>query len=87
MHTMKNAGSRSNPKISAPTRMGAKSVFVAPPKTAAYPRAAASGRGTPTIAATAVPRVAPMVNSGVTSPPWNPTESVMMVNSIFRIQS
>lgn len=64
-----------------PDQHGSQRVLVAPPNTAAYPSAAASGTGTPSIGAAAAPSVAPMENSGVTSPPWNPTARVTTVKS------
>ena len=68
-------------------KIGAKSVLVALPKTAAYPKAAASITGNPIKPAKITPKDAPMENNGVTSPPWNPKERVNTVSRIFNIQS
>ena len=87
VHTMKNAGRQLKPKISPAMRMGAQSVLLALANTAAKPRAAASGSGTPNIPATKIPNVAPMAKSGVTTPPMNPAESVKIVTANFIIQS
>ena len=67
--------------------IGASSVLVALPKTAAYPSAAQVIAGSPKIPLKTTPSVAPMEKSGVTSPPWNPIASVTIVNTSFKIQS
>ena len=33
------------------------------------------------------PKLAPIENKGVTSPPWNPADNVIIVNINFNIQS
>ena len=49
--------------------IGAIRVFVAAPKTAAYPSAEKSITGIPKIGPSIAPNVVPMINRGVTSPP------------------
>ena len=61
--------------------IGAISVFVALPKTAAYPSAAHNIGGNPSRPPRITPRDVPIENSGVTSPPWNPIASVKIVNN------
>ena len=68
-HTMKKYGKFDMPNTSAPMSTGASMVLVALPNTAAYPSAAVSCTGKPTIPDSSTPSVAPMENSGVTSPP------------------
>ena len=75
------------PKTSNPIRIGAIKVFVALPKTAAYPRAAQITGGIPRSEPRIIPREAPMENKGVTSPPWKPIANVKIVKSNFKIQS
>ena len=53
----------------------ASGVLAAPANTAARPNAANSGAGSGNSAASALPSVAPMANSGVTSPPLKPQAS------------
>ena len=67
--------------------VGASSVFVAEPNTAAYPSAATSGTGRPMRPPSTTPRLAPMEKSGVTSPPWNPADSVSTVSANLSAQS
>ena len=86
MHTTKKAGRVPKPKISQPMNIGASHVFVALPKTAAYPRAAASGKGSPNATEATAPKLAPMLNKGVTSPPTNPAERVKIVKTNFKIR-
>src|SRR3569623_1190445 len=58
----------------------ASGVLEAAPNTAARQTPAASGGGIASSGASAPPSVAPMKNSGVTSPPRNPAPSVMAEN-------
>lgn len=63
------------------------SVFVALPNTAAYPIAAIASTGKPNTAPSTNPRLAPIENKGVTSPPWKPIDNVNIVSASFTIQS
>ncbi len=58
-------------------------MLVAPANTATKPIAANSGVGACNAHPSVDPSVAPITNSGVTSPPWNPDPSVTAVNSSF----
>ena len=62
----------------------AMGVLVAPAKTAMKPRPANKSTGAPNNRASVYPKVAPMKNRGVTSPPLNPIPNVMAVNSSFQ---
>mgnify|MGYP006190793831 CR=1 FL=1 len=62
-------------------------VFVAPEKTPTNPIPAKSAKGKGIQAENAFPRVAPVKNSGVTSPPLNPDPKVNPVNPVFASQS
>src|SRR5262245_3896279 len=75
------------PKSSTAITVQAMGVFVAPAKTATKPIAANSGLGACSAQASVEPSVAPMTNSGVTSPPWNPDPSVTAVNSNFHAKA
>src|SRR3954447_2283478 len=72
-----------DPNSSTPITVHASGVFVAPANTATKPIPAIRGTGTPSGWASEAPRVAPITNSGVTSPPWNPEPSVTAVNTSF----
>ena len=76
----------SYPNSSIPISKQANGVLVAPANTAMKPIAANSPIGRGTIPKRAFPRVAPIKNNGVTSPPLNPAERVKVVNNnlIFR---
>ena len=65
----------------------AKGVLVAPAKTATNPIPANNPTGKGTNNDKALPKVAPIKNNGVTSPPLNPAESVRKVNAIFKAKS
>ena len=41
----------------------------------------------PNTGAIITPRLDPIANNGVTSPPWNPADKVKIVKTSFRIQS
>ena len=68
-HTAKKYGKEANPNISAPTNIGAKNVFVAAPKTDAKPKAATNSGGRPNMGPITQPRLAPIQNRGIISPP------------------
>ena len=72
-----------NPNNSKPIIIEAITQCVAPANTATKPIAAktASGNGTNTIKA--LPKLAPIKNKGVTSPPLNPAFKVNVVNTNF----
>ena len=73
-----------DPNISTPMIVQASGVFAAPANTATNPSAASRAGGTPSGPASAAPRVAPITNSGVTSPPTNPEPRVTAVNRSLR---
>ncbi len=77
----------SKPKSSIPIIVHAIGVWVAPEKTATNPIPAKSAIGKGTTSDKALPNVAPMKKSGVTSPPLNPAPSVNPVKSILRRKS
>ena len=52
-----------------PIAIGAKNVFVAAPKTLQYPNAATNKGFKPKNGAITIPRLDPIANNGVTSPP------------------
>ena len=52
-----------------PIAIGAKNVFVAAPKTLQYPKAATNKGFNPKKGAIITPRLDPIANNGVTSPP------------------
>ena len=62
-----------------PIAIGAKNVFVAAPKTLQYPNAATNKGFKPNTGAIITPRLDPIANNGVTSPPWNPADKVKIV--------
>ena len=70
-----------------PIAIGAKKVFVAAPKTLQYPKAATNKGFNPKTGAIITPKLDPIANNGVTSPPWKPIESVITVKAIFKIKS
>ena len=65
----------------------AKGVLVAPEKTATKPIPAKSANGNGIQVANEFPNVAPVKNSGVTSPPLNPAPSVKLVKPVLANQS
>src|SRR5215207_7386478 len=67
------------PKSSAPMTVQASGTLAAPANTATKPTAAITSVGTPSRCPIVTPRVAPITNSGVTSPPWKPDLSVTEV--------
>ena len=87
IHAMPMKIPLSIPKSSIPIIVQAIGVCVAPEKTATNPIPAKRAMGKGTIRDKALPRVAPIKNSGVTSPPLNPAPSVNPVNNIFRRKS
>src|SRR5215213_4507235 len=72
------------PNSSTAITVQAIGVLVAPANTATKPIAANSGVGACSAQPSVAPSVAPITNSGVTSPPWNPDPSVTAVNSSFQ---
>ena len=62
-----------------PIAIGAKNVFVAAPNTPLYPSAATNNGSKPNTGAIITPRLDPIANNGVTSPPWNPADKVKIV--------
>lgn len=52
-----------------PIAIGAKNVFVAAPNTLLYPSAATNNGSKPNAGAIITPRLDPIANNGVTSPP------------------
>ena len=64
-----------------PIAIGAKNVFVAAPKTLQYPNAATNKGFKPNTGAIITPRLDPIANNGVTSPPWNPADKVKIVKT------
>lgn len=86
-HTMAKGIAFIGPNTSIPINIGAISVFVALPNTAAYPSAAHTVTGKLKIAPRTIPRDEPIENNGVTSPPWNPIERVITVNNILSAKS
>ena len=62
-------------------------VFVAPAKTATKPIPANKGMGKGINHMSTFPRVAPIKNKGVTSPPLNPAPKVKEVSISFRKKS
>src|SRR5581483_8296163 len=71
------------PNSSRPISADAIGVLDAPANTAANPTAASSGGGTPSAGASTAPSVAPMMKSGLISPPLNPDPTVSPVNTSF----
>src|SRR6476620_4128695 len=74
------------PNSSTPISVQASGVLVAPAKTAIKPRPANKSTGAPLMPASTLPRVAPIKNRGVTSPPLKPVLNVMAVKSSFQNQ-
>lgn len=72
------------PNISAHNMQTARGHFVAADSIEAIPVAAPSETGIPVTAENAPPAVAPMNNDGTISPPLNPEDTEITVNSIFR---
>lgn len=87
MHTTIKINAACQPKSSMAMILQAIGVFVHPAKTATNPVAASKAKGNGRSSASALPRVAPIKNRGVTSPPLKPALSVMAVNNIFRRKS
>ena len=75
------------PNNSIPIIVQAIGVFVAPAKTATKPIPANNGIGKGINQIRTFPKVAPIKNKGVTSPPLKPAPSVKEVSSIFRKKS
>lgn len=75
------------PNSSIPIRVHASGVLVAPEKTATKPIPAKRAIGKGIYKASAFPKVAPIKNKGVTSPPLKPAPRVNEVNSIFSRKS
>ena len=73
----------SMPKSSIPIILHARGVWVAPEKTATKPIPAKSAIGNGINTDNALPKVAPIKNNGVTSPPLNPAPSVKLVHTNF----
>ena len=70
-----------------PIAIGAKNVFVAA-QTHHYTLVQPTNNGSkPNTGAIITPRLDPIANNGVTSPPWNPADKVKIVKTSFRIQS
>src|SRR3569833_1942379 len=69
-----------------PISVHASGVFVAPAKTATKPSPAKRSTGACVYRAITFPRVAPMKNNGVTSPPLKPQLNVTAVKMIFHSQ-
>ncbi len=84
MHAMASSTIRPAPNGSTPVGVRAGGVFVAPANSATNPIAASNGPGTPRSCPSAAPRVAPITNSGVTSPPWTPEPDVRDVTAAWR---
>ena len=61
--------------------------FVADANTNTYPSAAVNKGSMPKKVPIVIPNVAPIENSGVTSPPWNPIEIQKVVANNFKIKS
>ncbi|MDO7204054.1 hypothetical protein Q5M85_07800 [Paraclostridium bifermentans] len=76
-----------DPNNSIPIIKDAIGVFVAPANTPIIPSPAKNSIGSPIILASKFPKVAPITNNGVTSPPWNPTASVSDVKTSFIINA
>ena len=68
-----------------PIAIGAKKVFVAAPKTLQYPKAATNKGFNPKTGAIITPRLDPIANNGVTSPPWKPADKVKIVKTNFKM--
>ena len=75
------------PNNSIPIMVHAMGVFVAPAKTATNPIPANKPIGKGINHTNTFPRVAPIKNNGVTSPPLNPAPNVKEVNNNFRKKS
>lgn len=75
------------PNISIPMARHAKGACVAPANTATKPIPANKETGNGKNIDKALPKVAPIKKSGVTSPPLNPDERVMTVNNILPIKT
>lgn len=71
------------PNISTPMMVQASGVLAAPAKTATKPIEPSVATGMPSGAASAPPRVVPMTNRGVTSPPGKSQPRAMTVNTSF----
>lgn len=71
----------SAPKSSIPIKVQAIGVLVAPAKTATKPIPASNATGSGKNINSALPKVAPIKNNGVTSPPLKPTPKVKAVIS------
>ncbi|CAB4721322.1 unannotated protein [freshwater metagenome] len=71
------------PKISIPRMVQASGVFEAPANTATNPNPASSEGSMFSGVASATPSVAPMANSGVTSPPGKSVPIEIAANRIF----
>ena len=77
----------SKPKSSMPISVQAIGVWVAPENTATNPIPANKAIGNGIKTDKALPRVAPMKNKGVTSPPLKPEPKVNPLKSIFNNMS
>ena len=75
------------PKSSMPMIVHASGVLAAPAKTATKPIPASKAVGNGIKKERKLPNVAPIKNSGVTSPPLNAAPSVTAVNRIFSAKS
>ena len=75
------------PNNSIPISVQAMGVFVAPEKTATKPIPASNAIGKGKNKDNAFPKVAPIKNKGVTSPPLKPTPMVKVVNKILMAKS
>ena len=75
------------PNNSMAMNVHAIGVLVAPAKTATNPIPANNAVGSGINKLKALPKVAPIKNKGVTSPPLNPAANVSMVNAILMAKS
>lgn len=75
------------PKSSIAMMQQASGVFAAPAKTATNPIPASKPTGSGSQNESALPSVAPIKKSGVTSPPLKPAPRVIAVKRIFKAKS
>ena len=82
-----HSGKEPNPNISKQINTVAKGHLVTLLNIAAIPIAAPTVISNPKHSAKTPPRVAPMLNEGTISPPFNPADTVMTVNNAFSKKS
>ena len=75
-----------DPNNSIPINVQASGVLVAPANTAIKPSPAKRSTGAPVSDDNVLPKVAPIKNKGVTSPPLNPVPNVIAVSNNFHSQ-